>query len=707
MPWPSQRKGDRPETGRTKVGPMLSVTIITPVLANSMTFITTMAITIVMMAVATIFDGHGGTGLLGPLTGYCPDGAAGQTDDVPSAVTEALLGPIGYFIQKTKQGRGCFLLSGSTDSAPIIFQRLFIVDMMRPAIAGRILSGSYGLRRTLKLTLAGAAVALTFLLVFAPYPILFAGGRAASFSAASGGGQAATYPVPVTSRAAIPPWSPTPGNNEIVLASPACIVNRNNLPFPASTTHEETTRFPSVRTEASLTYRCAALEFAATPAVIPGYFVNPFASSATYASSPADSAAAAPKKRERKEDYHLALGGDGPRLVLYIRVSSSKQAKGLSPEVQEQELLKLAKSLNPSHIYVFFDYAKTGTESTRRKTGVIIRLQKAGMVDELVVRHVDRAGREVWDLSDLCMPFIKKGGKVRTLKRVYEHNADDYAALSSEFVTAEKQSIHNTETMRSSKEASFLGGNWNHRYVPPGYRKKAGTKWIEKDPVWQDIMEIILKTFLDTHSFADVIMKVAREFKIIIKRDRLCNLLNNPVIYGRPRMMGAVKVDESLRYFTDEIEPKLTAILAEIELRHEKKADGIFAKMMAEDYTTLGPLLRKAHEHSLECGCHFVLNGTLADDDGLHINIICARKLHELTFPLTGRREESIGSDWSGIWREDGAATGDKNETEWVDRTPQKPCRHPNSPHFRYQGAGIVFCQKCRRGCSDLSHYRH
>lgn len=393
-------------------------------------------------------------------------------------------------------------------------------------------------------------------------------------------------------------------------------------------------------------------------------------------------------KRERRKDYHLALGGDGPRLVLYIRVSSSKQAKGDSPEAQEEDLLALAMPLKPSHVYVLFDYAKTGMEATRRKTGLIQKMQKAGLVDELLVRHVDRAGRESFDLDELCMPFIKRGGKIRTLKRVYEHNADDYVALANEFVCAEKQSIHDSETMRSSKEKNFKEGNWNHSSYPLGYREKIVTsesgqkrKWIEKDPAWEGLMPRMLDTLLLTGSFSDVTKVIPSDFPNRPKRDRVVHGFKNPIIFGRPRMMEATRVDELLRYFPDDVEPKLNAIFVEIKSRYEEKADEVFSKILAEDFTALAPLLQRVHEHAIECGCHFVLNGTFTDEQGPHLSIICVRREHELTFPLPRRKgDRTPEQEWASFMEEFDRAVPEKLRSLVSTATPANVGDPSNSP---------------------------
>jgi DNA invertase Pin-like site-specific DNA recombinase len=352
--------------------------------------------------------------------------------------------------------------------------------------------------------------------------------------------------------------------------------------------------------------------------------------------------------RPRRADYHLHLGGTGPRVVLYIRVSSYKQANGPSPEAQEDELIKLAKSLNPSEIYVLFDYAKSGKEDSTRKTRLIVRMQRANLVDELLVRHVDRAGREAWDLAELCMPFIRRGGKVRTLERVYEHKPDDFGALSDEFVAAEKQNIRNLESMRASKEKIFLEGNWNHSSIPPSYRKKEGTNWIERDPEWEGVMDAMLKTFLEKRSWSETLAVVPEKLRSKVKRDSLRNLFHNPVIFGQPRMMRVVRPDESLRWFRDEMEAQLAVVFAEIEAKHEDRADEVFAERLVEDYYSLAPLLIRVHQHTLECGCYFLLDGTYTDEDGRHLKMVCKEKKHWLEFPLTSNRV-----DWESIMKED------------------------------------------------------
>lgn len=361
--------------------------------------------------------------------------------------------------------------------------------------------------------------------------------------------------------------------------------------------------------------------------------------------------------RKRKEDYHIHIGGNGPRLILYIRVSSSKQARGVSPEAQEEELLALAKKLNPSEIYVVFDYAKTGTEFSHRKTGGITRLQKAGLVDQIMVRHISRAGRESWDTNAFLADFIRRGGAVTTLAKTYRRTPEDFDALMSEIARAERENIEKSEAMRGSKEKLFMEGNWNHSQIPPGYRNISGTKKIEKDPKWSDdtvcqggAMLLYINTFLATHSLNKAIGAVPRELQKDLKRDRGMNLLHNPILFGRPKMMKAVRIDESLRYLPDEVEPQLASIFAEFGTRYQDKGDKLFAEMVAEDHDALGPFLMRAHEHSMECNTYFTLNGTYADEDGVHLNLKCTnkdkdKKRHWITFSLPPREAH----DWRTV----------------------------------------------------------
>ena len=73
------------------------------------------------------------------------------------------------------------------------------------------------------------------------------------------------------------------------------------------------------------------------------------------------------------KDWVEDLGGNGPRVVAYLRVSTGRQAKeGFSLEAQQEQLDKLKSERKPSKIYWFTEAGKAGVDFDKRKINKII-----------------------------------------------------------------------------------------------------------------------------------------------------------------------------------------------------------------------------------------------------------------------------------------------------------------------------------------------
>lgn len=121
-----------------------------------------------------------------------------------------------------------------------------------------------------------------------------------------------------------------------------------------------------------------------------------------------------------RADCVQELGGDGPRVAAYLRVSTTKQAKdGVSLDVQRDKIKEMIKHFKPSQLYEYIDPGKSGREFDNRKVTDILELAKKGMVDELWVTHIDRVGRTLLDLLHFFVILWRNNVIIRTFEDSY------------------------------------------------------------------------------------------------------------------------------------------------------------------------------------------------------------------------------------------------------------------------------------------------
>lgn len=327
------------------------------------------------------------------------------------------------------------------------------------------------------------------------------------------------------------------------------------------------------------------------------------------------------KKKQRKQDYELDFpkNSKGQRKLVYVRVSSSKQVKNMSPGQQEKEGLKSAKSTGAGHVYVVFDYA-TGT-NLRRKLVRIDALQREGKLDEIIVRHVDRLGRECFDLGSFLLGFLSRGGTIRTPDRVYKKDPESFMLLCTQLFSAQISNTAKAEASKASKTASFLKKHWNKAHYPIGYMKDR--RWIKKKKSEERLVLRIVGLFLTlgdqpdlgkerVDSIADITRIVNNEFNLTLKPDRITHLLNDPILRGDPSHLGArlPKVQNDLRYIRKDDEEAFQSKLDAIALRYERKAETLFQEKIVNDVSTLKQLCTAMRTHTLKCPGELGPNGT-------------------------------------------------------------------------------------------------
>jgi hypothetical protein len=81
-------------------------------------------------------------------------------------------------------------------------------------------------------------------------------------------------------------------------------------------------------------------------------------------------------------DWVEELGGNGPKVAAYLRVSTGKQAKkGFSLDDQREQFEKLKANRNPSRVYWFIDPGKSGRDFDKRKLNTIVTVHLFGKLN--------------------------------------------------------------------------------------------------------------------------------------------------------------------------------------------------------------------------------------------------------------------------------------------------------------------------------------
>lgn len=318
-----------------------------------------------------------------------------------------------------------------------------------------------------------------------------------------------------------------------------------------------------------------------------------------------------------KEFWIEELGGDGPRVAAYLRVSTKKQAReGLSLEVQKQKLDKMKEEFKPSVVYWFVDAGLSGEDFDKRKIKKILKLREGGEISQLWVTHVDRIGRECEDSLFFFLRFCKDGGLIRTPYRVYSsRDLADIVLYVVESYVAESENRRRAERANASKIQNFRNKRWN-KPVPLGYCKNGA--WLQKvngyDPVIQDVFLLFLKR----KSYSCVAREINNKYSAVLNkpltRDVVKRVLADPVYAGHPSHMGETVVDENLRYVDDEVFNEVQTIIKGNESREKENRKNVQTLLASTyDVKLIDFLEQIAELRHRECGGILVKDGARFD----------------------------------------------------------------------------------------------
>ena len=168
-------------------------------------------------------------------------------------------------------------------------------------------------------------------------------------------------------------------------------------------------------------------------------------------------------------DHVETLGGNGPKVAVYIRISKKGQSD-FSIGGQDDEINSWKEKFQPSKIYWFFDKGKSSKSEKdfdKLKMKDIIKLKTTDEVTELWVSIFDRMGRVSRRLSRFYLDFSENGGIIRTSEKFYgRENLVDFVHDADE---AEKANKNRVKAVKIGTIRSFKLKHWNKGKPPKWY----------------------------------------------------------------------------------------------------------------------------------------------------------------------------------------------------------------------------------------------
>jgi DNA invertase Pin-like site-specific DNA recombinase len=306
------------------------------------------------------------------------------------------------------------------------------------------------------------------------------------------------------------------------------------------------------------------------------------------------------------------LGGNGSRVAAYLRVSTERQARGLSLEVQKEKLDGMKDDLKPSRVYWFVDTGVSGEDFDRRKLKKILELREKKMVGELWVTHIDRIGRACRKSLLFFLQFAEDDGVIRTPGKTFTtKELADILVYAIESYGAENENKRRAERANASRIQNFKSKKWN-KPIPLGYTPIGD--WIAKAEGYEQIIKDIFNNFLLSKSVSKTVKSINGRYGEILdrplKRGRLKNLLMDPVYIGQPVLMGVSVVDERLRYIDDETFNKCKELLKAKKEQKPEKLNTLIQLALKYDILLLDFLKEVVDFHHRKCGGRLVKNGS-------------------------------------------------------------------------------------------------
>jgi DNA invertase Pin-like site-specific DNA recombinase len=310
------------------------------------------------------------------------------------------------------------------------------------------------------------------------------------------------------------------------------------------------------------------------------------------------------------------LGGDGPRVAAYLRISK-KKFTSFSLAAQRDAMNKLKNDLKPSKIYWFIDDGKSSKspeDFDKLKISSISKLRETKEIQELWVFNVDRIGRVCRKLLYFFLEFCDDGGTIRTPDKAY--NMEDLASIITfvlEAHAAEKANKNRRAAAIAGKARAFKQKRWN-KPVPLGYQKEG---WLQKQTEFAPLIREVHQLLLTWENLESVRKRLGNFTTLLTKpltRSQIRRILSDPVYIGKPEHLGEVVIDPDLAFIDEGTSQKSLEVLAKIQERCKPRRMGPLEKLAASRPITFLQVLETFELHHRGCGGVVWKNGTTHDE---------------------------------------------------------------------------------------------
>jgi DNA invertase Pin-like site-specific DNA recombinase len=325
------------------------------------------------------------------------------------------------------------------------------------------------------------------------------------------------------------------------------------------------------------------------------------------------------------KDHVERLGGTGPKIAAYLRVSSGKQVKGFSLEAQYHEICRMKARFKPSIIYWFVDPGKSGSRDfDKRKMNDILRLRERDEIHEFWVWNIERMGRECRRLLYYFLDFCDEGAKIVTPKN--EYSLKDLPSLITYIFdahSAQKSNDERTAAVKAGKAASFQRKHWN-KPTPLGYVKRG--EWLERDTSFDPLIKELHSYFSSTKSIALTRKHINRKFSLL---------------FQRPPHLGEVVIDPVLAFIDEKTFQNNLGILSSLLDRYKPKRIGPLEQLASSRPLAFLKILELFELHHRGCGGLVRKNGTTNDEGEWQQLLHCKKCSAEWRLPPISRRSDS------------------------------------------------------------------
>ena len=334
-----------------------------------------------------------------------------------------------------------------------------------------------------------------------------------------------------------------------------------------------------------------------------------------------------PERPSIKEwkDFVEELGGDGPKVAAYLRVSKKKR-DSYSLEFQYEAINKMKAQYQPSRIYWFIDDGKSSKspkDFDKLKMNDISVLREKREIQELWVFLVNRMGRVCRKLLFFFLEFCDEGGVIRDSQKTYDlKDLGGIITFVIEAHSAEKANTDRATAATAGKARAFKLKRWNKKGGKKGERPFGFApfgEWLKKLPEYGPLINRLCQLLFETRNLKVVSDQLGTFGGLLAKplsTSQIKRIATDPLYKGEPEHLGEVVIDSDLAFYDKDIRERNLEALAYIQKRWKPKRVGPLMQLAISKPTTFQQLLE---DHEIEmrhtrCGGLVRLNGTTFDE---------------------------------------------------------------------------------------------